>query len=203
VRILLAALVLALLTTTAPAQSAGPPTYSVGDEWTLTNGVALKVVRAEGGIVVIQQSGNPACPDCLYHYNNSVHLLKVERPDGTPATWTRGFLPVGSVWKYWEFPLEIKKEWRISATGLTQGGATNFTGDCKVEAYEDVATKAGTFKAFRVTRYWSIPTAAGLGRYYTWTDTVWFAPDVRSTVKYKSLNPRAPDDWELVSFSLK
>ncbi len=199
----LATVVFALIVTTAHAQSAGPPTYSVGDEWTLTNGEVLKVVTAESGIVVMQRSGYSGCPDCVYHYNNTLHLQRVERPDGTPPTSTSGFVPVGSGWKLWDFPLEVKKEWRISATGLTPGGSNNYTVDCKVAAYEDVTTKAGTFKAFRVTRYWSVPTAAGLGRYFTWTDTVWFAPDVKTTVKYKSLNPRAPDDWELASFSLK
>jgi hypothetical protein len=198
----LATVVFALLITTAHAQSAGPPTYSVGDEWTLTNGEVLKVVRAEGGSLVMQRSGYSGCPDCVYHYNNTLHLLRVERPDGTLPTSTSGFVPVGSGWKLWDFPLEVKKEWRISAAGLNRQGTFNYTIDCRVAAYEDVTTKAGKFKAFKVSRFWSVTTLVG-GRTFTWTDTVWFAPDVKTTVKYKSLNPNAPDDWELASFSLK
>lgn len=50
----------ALLVATAHAQSAGRPAYSVSDEWTVTNGAVSRVVKAEGGIVLIQQPGNPA-----------------------------------------------------------------------------------------------------------------------------------------------
>jgi hypothetical protein len=204
VRILLAALVLGFLVGSAHAQSAGFPKYVVGDEWKLSNGEAWKVVKAEAEMVVLQRSGFAGCPDCLYHYNNTGDLLKTERSDGAPPAWISGMLPVGKGWKSYAYPIELKKEWRFTGTGLTQRGTVNFTADCRVEAYEDVTTKAGTFKAFRVSRQWraigsDIQNPSG----FTWSDTVWFAPDTKTTVKYKSLNPRAPADWELTAYTVK
>lgn len=203
-RTLLAALVLAFLVSAAHAQSAGFPKYVLGDEWKLSNGETLKAVKAEPEMVVLQRSGWAGCPDCLWHYNNTGDLLKIERADGTPPAWISGTLPVGKGLKSYAYPIEMKKEWRFSWTGLTQRGTVNFTVDCRVEAYEDVTTKAGTFKAFRVSRQWRAidPTVQNPSG-FTWNDTIWFAPDAKVTVKYKINNPRAAEDWELASFSLK
>ena len=204
-RILLAVLVLAFLVGSAHAQSAGFPKCVVGDEWKYSNGETFKAVKADAEMVVLQVAGRAGCPDCLYHYNNTGDLLKIERADGTPPAWISGTLPVGKGFKSYAYPIEVKKEWRFSWTGLTQRGTVNFTVDCRVEAYEDVTTKAGTFKAFRVSRQWSAqdPSQFQMGRAFTWNDTIWFAPDAKGTVKYKSNNPRAAEDWELTSFSLK
>ncbi len=203
-RTLLAALVLVFLVSSAHAQSAGFPKYVVGDEWKYSNGEAQKVVRAEAELVVLQRSGYAGRPDCLYHWNSTGDLLKIERPDGTPPARISGTLPVGKGWKSYDYPVEVKKEWRFTGTGLTQRGSIRYTADCRVEAYEDVTTKAGTFKAFRVSRQWgAIDPTVQSPRPFTWHDTIWFAPDAKGTVKYKSSNPRAPEDWELASLSLK
>ncbi len=204
-RILLAALVLAFLVSTAHAQSAGFPKYVVGDEWKYSNGETFKAVKAEAEMVVLQRSGFAGCPDCLYHWNNTGDLLKTERADGAAPAWISGMLPVGKGWKSYAYPIELKKEWRFTGTGLTQRGTVNYTADCRVEAYEDVTTKAGTFKAFRISRQWSAigSDVQSSGRSFTWNDTIWFAPDVKATVKYKSSNPRAPDDWELTAYTVK
>ena len=69
------------------------------------------------------------------------------------------------------------------------------------EAYEDVATKAGTFKAFRVRRDFS-EQETGRGRTETWSQTLWFAPEARTTVKFTTTRPRVPE-WELTSYTIK
>ena len=49
---LLALLALTLLPSPVHAQSSGPPTFSVGDEWTLSTGLVRKVMKIDGDNVV-------------------------------------------------------------------------------------------------------------------------------------------------------
>ena len=55
----------------------------------------------------------------------------------------------------------------------------------------------------KVVREWSTPRHMQSGQNFSWTETVWYAPDVKSVVRYTSTNPRAPDTWELNSYSLR
>lgn len=202
-RLVHVAWVVIMFVSVAYAQSADPPTYSVGDEWKFTNGRVQKVVKVDGDAVAMTGPGIGNCPGCLWYFDKSLNLQSIAQADGTPATTSKGFLPI-SGWQYWRFPLDVKKEWRLTPTGLTAAGRTqNYTIDCTVQAYEDVVTKAGTFKAFRVLRQWSTPAEMQSGRAGSWVETVWYAPEVKTVVKYSSTNPRAGDPWELSSYSLK
>ena len=189
-----------LFVATAYAQSSGPPTYSVGDTWTFSTGLEIKVVKVDedGGVM----SGFfPACRTCLYHLDKNLVVLKVVDADGKPPDVTQlGFMPVGPDWKLYDFPLEVKKTWSISAQAFFRGQLRNYTVDCRVAAYEDVKTRAGTFKAYKVVRQWS--TQQKLGGGGSWTQTVWFAPDVKLGVKLTS-TAAGSQDAELVSYSVK
>lgn len=199
-RTVLAALILAALTTVAHAQPAAAPTYSVGDTWTFTNR-QVTVVKIDGDTTVMQ-GVNPICPTCLYYLDKNVTLLKVEQDDGkAPDSAKFPFLPVGPGWRFLDFPLELKKEWRISAPAFQRGQARNYVVDVQVQAYEDVKTKAGTFKAFKIWRQWQI-VGRFSGEDARWNDTVWFAPEAKTSVKFTSTN-RFATEWELVSYTLK
>lgn len=185
-----------VLVTTAHAQSTPRPTYTVGDTWKRSNGQELKVVKVgDDGYDVV--GALVTCPTCVASLDNSGTMLAVSDSGGKPLELTQhGFVPVGAGWKFFDFPLEPKKTWYISATAFFRGSPNNYTVDNRVTAYEDVKTKAGTFKAYRIERSW---TAA---RTNNWTDTVWWAPAVKSSVKFTSRNPNARE-WELESYSVK
>jgi hypothetical protein len=63
-------------------------------------------------------------------------------------------------------------------------------------SYEDVQTKAGTFKAFRMTIEW-----VGLTPGYGWNDlnVLWWAPEVKFMVKRRSKG----SNWELASYRVR
>ena len=194
--------VLLLTLTTAHAQSYGPPTYSVGDTWTFSNGREVKIVNVdENGSEVV---GAGACWTCWYRLDRNLTVLEVLTADGKPfdPNQVRGFTPVGPGWKYFDFPLELKKGWRFSAKGYYKGvygSYYDYTVDSAVSAYEDVKIKAGTFRAYRIDRVVEFYSGAYRGQGHS---TTWFAPDTKSTVKYTSTST-TDRDWELVSYSLK
>ena len=148
--------------------------------------------------------GYPGCPTCLVHRDKNTVLLKIDDENGQPADIVRlGFVPLGRSWNFWDFPLSVGKKWSFNGSGFFRGTRQESTYVNTVEAYEDVTTKAGTFKAFKVRRDVTIRVIdAGSGGRNTWTETIWFAPAAKSSVKFVTLNPTGRD-WELVSYSVK
>jgi hypothetical protein len=198
---LLSALVLVLLVGQAHAQTADPPVYAVGDEWKLSTGFVRKVVKVEGDVTVFR--GYPNCPTCLAHYDKNLVLLKIDQENGQPAdTGNLGFVPLGPEFKYWDFPLTVGKKWNFSGLGLFRNSRTNISYVNTLEAYEDVTTKAGTFKAFKLRRDVAIQMMDSRGGRPSWTETSWFAPAAKSTVKFTTTSANGTD-WELASYSVK
>lgn len=111
-----------------------------------------------------------------------------------------GFLAAGSGWKYFDFPLTVDKTWAVDATGYWQGARARYQGDIRVRAYEDVETRAGTFKAFRIQREWIFTPQSGAE--FRWGDVGWYAPEVKVYVKFSTQHPLVPS-WELLSFRVK
>ena len=157
-RWLITVLAVLVLVTAAHAQSAGPPTYSVGDTWTRSHG-------AEPIVVKVDENGSEVkgflltCPTCIYQLDKNLTILNVVQADGKPvdptAMWA---VPLGPDWRKLDFPLEVKKTWRISPRGFFRGSPSIFTLDCTVVAYEDVTTKAGTFKSYKIQYEWAVKT---------------------------------------------
>ena len=190
-----------VLAGTAHAQSFGPATYALRDTWTFSDGRTIQVAKVEENGV--QMAGIlRTCPDCIYHYDKNLTVLNVTHPDGKPIDLTQhGFIPLGGEWKFYDFPLEAKKTWRITPQWWFRGTPIKYTIDINVLAYEDVKTKAGTFKAFKIHRAWTVHGRSGDSR---WTDETWFSPDVKFLVRFTTTSS-APgiQNFELVSYTVK
>ena len=201
-RLFAAALVLLGLIGGADAQSPEVLTYSVGDTWTYDTGAVRRVasVTADGHAVAGFVAG---CATCLQHYDKTLRLLKVTAADGGEPNWAAvGFTPLGPDWKLMDFPLTPKQTWRVSAKALFRGTLVPATVDVTVLGYEDVTTKAGTFKAYKIQHSWSVRFGAEGSGIRTWTTVGWFSPEVKWFVKLTSTAPNARD-LELVSYNLK
>jgi hypothetical protein len=206
-RLLITALVLLTMISTSHAQSTDAPTYSVGDTWMYKTGNdtrEIKVLKVgEGGSLEILGTF-PQCPTCIAQLDRNLAILAVLDASGKPADVTQiAFVPMGGGWQFWNFPLELKKRWDFTATGFARGTSETYELSNRVEAFEDVKTLAGTFKAYRVVRDWLLKAKAQVRpREVTWRTTAWFAPDVKWTVKSTSTSPTG-QDGELISYSLK
>ena len=181
-RLSLVAILTFATATSAIAQSAGQPTYAVGDSWTSTIGEAQVIKVTDSGIVMVRPKGQ--CPTCSWVHDKDLTLVQILDAEGKPADPNRfGFLGVG--FKFLDFPLEVKKTWKIDAYGLFRANNVRYVVDCTVSALEDVKTQPGSFKAYRIDRVWNIPDSHGKGP--SWKDTIWYAPDVKGLI-----NSRAP-----------
>lgn len=202
-RLCVTVVALLVLVTTAHAQSYGPPTFAVGDTWKRSNGREIKVVKADE--TGIEATGYlQTCPTCVHRMDKNLTILEVVQADGKPIDVTQHrFVPLGSDWKLLDFPLEVKRTWRITPQGFFRGSPAKYTVESTVVAYEDVKTKAGTFKAYKIQQAWTLYfRPQQVIREVSWTNVLWFAPDAKATVKFTSTNQNT-QDWEVVSYSLK
>jgi len=185
-------------------QTGNRPTFAVGDTWTFTQrtpqiGEEAKIAKVEetGSYVVVRP--NSSCPACAWVYDKDLMLLQVLGEDGKPADASGfGFLGIGM--RFLDFPLELKKTWRIEQHGLFRGNNVPYIIACTVSAYENVKTKAGTFKAYKIDRAWRIRVSTGPQP--SWNDMVWYSPEAKTVVKFES-GARGAQEWELASYSLK
>jgi hypothetical protein len=189
---------LVLVTATlAYAQAGARPTRSVGDTWTFTNDQVVRIVKVDENGEVQVRPKSP-CPTCSWVTDKDFTLLQVLGEDGKPTDASKfGFLGIGM--KFFDFPLEVKKTWRIETHGLFRGDNVPYIIDCTVSAFEDVKTKAGTFKAFKIDRSWRVRVSTGPSP--TWSDTAWWSPDTKSVVKFET-GSRNVRPFELESYKI-
>src|SRR5438093_1468268 len=154
-RLFLTVLCMAIVVTVAHAQSADPPTFSVGDTWTRSNGVTLTVTKIDASGTTIQGFFS-ACRTCLVLLDKDFQPVDVTDASGKPLDPnTKRGLPLGKDWRFFDWPLQTGKTWTASGYIMSRGGATFPASiDIRVKAYEDVKTKAGTFKAYRMEQAW-------------------------------------------------
>lgn len=195
-RAFLTGLIVAMLTATAHAQSTEPPTFTVGDTWKRSHGQEITVVSVDDKGTVVS-GATIDCPTCLARLDKSLNLQGVTDANGKPVDVTRlrGVL-VGSNWKFYEWPLEVNRSWSTSGQGFFRNQPDRYNINFIVRAYEDAKTKAGTFKAYKIEQGWSNSYGS------RWINTVWYAPEVKSVVKFTSTNTNNTD-WELTSYTLK
>jgi hypothetical protein len=181
--LVLACAVAVALESPALAQPVAAPAYAVGDSWAYTDGRQIAVVKMDDG-APIMAGPLAVCPACLVHYDRNLAIRKVTDPAGKPVEAAKiDFLALGPEWKFYAFPLQVKKTWSFSAEGLLRGKPQRFDVSVVVAALEDVETKAGRFKAFKMERTWTTTQA---GQPSKFTDIVWFAPSAKFPVKFQS-----------------
>ncbi|MBI4635417.1 MAG: caspase family protein [Candidatus Rokubacteria bacterium] len=161
------------------------PTYAVGEKWYRNDGV-YELVRIENDRYVF------------------------EAPSGVQVRLTRD-LTIAAVRKepllsaHLEFDPPPRLAWplEVGASGVSEvtvrSSYASWRADAsvswKVEAYEDVVTAAGRFKAFKVS-FTLGPTQQGFGRPSQrapvseyWRFAVWYSPEVRQLVKLDGTAP--------------
>jgi hypothetical protein len=171
----------------------------VGDEWRFTTGLR-RVIAVEENQVVQEIPTNRSCSDCRYYYDGSGTLTKVVDKNGAPVNNS------GIGIRYLDFPISVGKEWSQTTNWFNERSNRNFPLKhvFRVEGYEEVTTKAGTFKSFKILhsreRQSSFNNLQGRdgGR-----AILWYSPDVRTFVKRQALSAGFGNDFELESHSLK
>lgn len=153
--------VLALAALLGACESAGPsrtvqiaerPTWTAGDSWTYRGRgrdgaytVTRKVLRE--GVFEGRDAYEIEAGDTRYWYTKQLGYLA--RTQGG-RTVRRAIPP-----EDWQWPLQVGKSWSATITWVDSGDQEQrfvLTGVWTVEAYEEVKTPAGTFKAFKVSR---------------------------------------------------
>ena len=188
----------------AQAPMADAPTYAVGDEWRFSFGPA-KVLAIEGSQSVMEFPASQRCPGCRYFFDGQRTLSKVVGKDGNEVN-----DPLVGL-KFLDFPLSVGKEWRQTTSFLNE--QTNqripLTHTFRVLAHEEVKTKAGTLKAFKMShsRDWQT-SASNLQARRDWgTAMYWYSPEAKAIVKREVISTGAArvfgTDYELESYSLK
>lgn len=206
-RMLITVLALLTMVPAVAAQSFDAPTYAVGDTWTLKEGSGTREIKVltvgDGGVEM--RGYLSQCPTCIVQLDRSLCVTAVLDGGGKPADPTQiGFVPMGSAWRLYDFPLELKKQWDFSASAFLRGRYENYELSNRVDRLEEVKTLAGTFKAYRIVRDVTLKGGQAQMRVRDskWQTTVWFAPDVKFVVKSTSTNPTARDT-ELLSYTVK
>jgi len=196
-RFALAALIMMASATSVHAQVYERPKYTVGDTWRYTNGDVRTIIKVSEEGIVQTRSSSP-CPTCQWVIDKDGTLLQVLTADGKPAdTSPFGFLPIGM--KLTQWPLEPNRTWQVREAGLSRDNTNFYIIDCTVSTLQDVKTKAGTFKAYRIDRSWKIKVSR-TGPPPNWNDAIWIAPEVKGLVKLES-GTRAPS-FELESYKI-
>jgi hypothetical protein len=115
----------------------------------------------------------------------------VSRDDKPIVTWDP---PIG-----WQYPLKVGKEWATThrMTMVATGRTTETLLACKVESYEPVTVRAGTFNSFKIN-------CKGPG----YEDTYWSSPDygmhLKTSLRRLADHPQGPgtQEHELVALNL-
>jgi hypothetical protein len=185
---------------TVAAQQADPPQYTVGDRWERSNGQIVSVVAIDQQAVTFTGLFPLDCPACLVRFGHDRSWIGISDERNQPVRATRfRFLPVGSGWRFFAWPLVVGEEWVISAHAFFKGNPYPFAVVCRVESYGEVVVKAGRFEAFRIRRDWSYHDAYGT---YSWTnDVAWYSPRVKDYVKIEAVS--GAGDWELTSYTVR
>ncbi len=172
------------------------PTWNAGDSWTYrgrgpsgTFNVTRKVLRE--GVFEGREAYEVDAGGTHYWYTKQLGYLARTKGDET----TRLARPPED----WQWPIQVGKQWSAIVAWIdrtdTQQQTYTLTSVWTVEAYEEVKTPAGTFKAFKVTRR-EIESGA--------SQELWYSPEVKSWIKIRGANTADGNyEEELTSFTVR
>jgi hypothetical protein len=157
-------------------QIAERPVWTAGDSWTYRGRgekgaytITRKVLRE--GVFEGRHAYEIEAGDVHYWYTKQLGYMA--RTNGG-HTVRRAVPP-----EDWQWPLQVGKSWSATVTWVDGGEPEQrfvLTAVWTVEAYEDVKTPAGTFKAFKVSRREIESSAA---------QEFWYSPAVKGWVKLR------------------
>ncbi len=100
--------------------------------------------------------------------------------------------------KYLQFPLSVGQKWEVTYTIRPTGARQNvsYKGDVTVTGFENVSTRAGNFRALKLTR--DIRSSLGTDTMVTY----YYSPEVKSIVKMLFEFPDGPQNVELIKFGV-
>lgn len=153
------------------------PSFKIGDEWRWEGGeypAFSRVVALEGDGSVVDSNTDVSCRDgCRYVRDRNTNITSGRSGKGEPA-YVAGL-------KLLEFPLTVGKEWTQSKDlrRLSDGRTDPYVMSWKVEAFEEVTVKAGTFRAFRISWYQENRGPSS----WTGKSTLWWSPEAKAFVK--------------------
>jgi len=171
------------------------PSWTAGDSWTYRGKgregaytITRRVLRE--GVFEGQDAYEVQAGDSRYWYTK--HLGYLARVTGD-RTVRRAIPP-----EDWQWPLQVGKSWSATVTwvdGAEQERRFVLTGVWAVEAYEEVKTPAGTFRAFKVSRR-EIESGA--------SQEFWYSSAVKGWVKLRGADTATGTyEEELTAFSTR
>jgi hypothetical protein len=156
-----------------------PNTHAQGTTWVnaVRNTGSFGNVNAEQGTRVVGERMWQGRKAFVYDNTTTGGSVVTELESGRWIAFARGDTPTVS-WEPalgWDFPLEVGKSWarKHRVTNHANNTSTEFVGNWKVEAYEDVTVRAGTFKAYKVRFTDTLGTE----------NVTWFSPETGGFVK--------------------
>jgi hypothetical protein len=177
--VLLPLAALLLCSTPAPAEKARAerPTYTLGEKWIRSDGV-YELIRIEDGLYVFAAEGQREI-----HVTKDLAIVRILREGGVewevePPPAIRWPLEVGK----WGQGRLARPQALGGASGdvYARGGVPNLV--WSIEAYEEVSTPAGSFKAFRIRHSFVVQGGRSASQEFG-SLVFWYAPEVRQLVR--------------------
>jgi hypothetical protein len=168
--------------TSRTIQQAERPRWNAGESWTYRGtgrDGAYTITRrvAREGIFEGYEAYEVEAGDSRYWYTKQLGYLARVTGDRT----VRRAMPPED----WQWPLQVGRSWSATVTwldGAAQDRSFVLTGVWTVEAFEEIKTPAGTFKAFKVSRR-EIESGA--------SQEFWYSSAVKGWVKVRGTDTAA------------
>jgi len=176
------------------------PKMKVGDKWKMTGWSRSKrtdiyhteivEVNEDGSFAVLKRA-EKAGETWYEYYNNKFQQEMIVYPS-TGKTITQEKPLRNSL----DFPIFVGKSWKTAYSAISKGGRLiEYLDKYKVISYETIKTKAGEFKAFKISRTNSLVDH----RSYIYNSVEWYCPELK--LKIKVTNPDFPP-LELLDYNL-
>ena len=175
---------------TQPVERVELPELQIGDRWERSNGRTYEVVKRESDHYVVRYLSSTT--KGTEHWRGaSLGSFVFQRDNAAPQV---TYEPAPELLR---FPLAVGVQWEFTYRNVLVGAS--FRRSNKVEGWDTVKVPAGTFQALRVNS-----VGVRLDNNYRFTETYWYAPEVRGLIKATSdvADPRARSsmEFELLRF---
>jgi hypothetical protein len=183
------------------------PVWNVGDKWAFTQGMNMKVIRADENSYVVEVPNQVIILE--KSTLNKIFILRGKKREVYRDSQRRLFdfpLVTGKNWKdNYSAQLRTEDVWVHTGKAAVPslGDETIIYENYKVLGWEEVEVEAGRFNAIKMEykREWNT-SPGGLREGKAW---YWYSPEVKNMVKVqyeKNQMWSKENDWELISFLL-